>query len=202
MKRSNCTNGFSLLEVLMCIGIVGILCVLLFPVIASARRSGHAAAGVSNLRQLGIAFDLYSSENDGSQGPLQAEFYVNQLRLPAELLANKADPTVEGYANTYRRYRYRSASGSYRVSLLSKGLMMPTESALSNQAAPRSGWVILPTSGRKPGPTFLDALEGGLTRLCFDGSVVSRQFLWHEIEVENTRIRALSMDAAFADVLR
>lgn len=52
-------NGFSLVELLVVIGIVGILVSLLLPAIGAAREASRRASCASNMRQIGLAAQLY-----------------------------------------------------------------------------------------------------------------------------------------------
>jgi prepilin-type N-terminal cleavage/methylation domain-containing protein/prepilin-type processing-associated H-X9-DG protein len=56
--------GFTLVELLVVIAIVGILAGLLLPVLGRAKAQGRGTACLSNLRQLGVALQLYVEEND------------------------------------------------------------------------------------------------------------------------------------------
>jgi prepilin-type N-terminal cleavage/methylation domain-containing protein len=59
------TSGFSLTELLVVIAIIVLLAALLFPVFSKAKDSSQAAPCMSNLRQVGVAWQLYSqSHND------------------------------------------------------------------------------------------------------------------------------------------
>ena len=57
-------KGFTLVEILIVIAILGVLAGLLFPVFARARESGRRASCASNLKQIGVAISLYASDNN------------------------------------------------------------------------------------------------------------------------------------------
>ena len=57
-------KGFTLIELLVVIAIIAILAAILFPVFARAREKARAIACISNLKQVGLAFIMYSSDYD------------------------------------------------------------------------------------------------------------------------------------------
>lgn len=67
--------GFSLIELLVVIAIIAILASIIFPVFASAREKGHSATCQSNLRQIGVAFQLYMEDYDSTY-PCTGDFHL------------------------------------------------------------------------------------------------------------------------------
>ena len=55
--------GFTLVELLVVIGIMAVLMGMLFPLLSVAREKSVQAHCQSNLRQIGVAFAIYESEN-------------------------------------------------------------------------------------------------------------------------------------------
>jgi prepilin-type N-terminal cleavage/methylation domain-containing protein len=56
--------GFTLIELLVVIAIIAILAAILFPVFARARESARRATCLSNLKQLGTSFQMYTQDYD------------------------------------------------------------------------------------------------------------------------------------------
>ena len=63
-------HAFTLIELLVVISIIALLIALLLPALQKARDEARAAVCGSNLRQLGIGFQAYANDYDGSLPPI------------------------------------------------------------------------------------------------------------------------------------
>jgi prepilin-type N-terminal cleavage/methylation domain-containing protein len=70
MKRNNRRVAFTLIELLMVIGIIALLAAILFPVFAQARATARNTSDLSNIRQLGIALMMYAQDYDERYVPV------------------------------------------------------------------------------------------------------------------------------------
>ena len=64
MYRSRSLRGFTLIELLVVIAIIAILAAILFPVFSKAREKARQAACTSNQKQLALAVQIWTQEND------------------------------------------------------------------------------------------------------------------------------------------
>lgn len=72
------SKGFTLVELLTTIAIVGVLAAILLPVIANVKQSARNTKCVANLRQLGQASVTYIQEHDSALPQLDYQ-YINVL---------------------------------------------------------------------------------------------------------------------------
>lgn len=75
-RRDPAAGGFTLVELLTVIAIVGILAAIIIPVVGRARDSAKATQCLGNLRQVGTTAQLYVADNKGRLMPLDYRFNV------------------------------------------------------------------------------------------------------------------------------
>lgn len=58
-------RGFTLVELLITIAVIAVLVALIFPISSRAMQSAQSAKCMSNLKQIGVAVNLYCNDHDG-----------------------------------------------------------------------------------------------------------------------------------------
>lgn len=94
MKKSLTAQGFTLIEILVVIVILGVLATLLLPVLQSVREKSSLPGCMTNLRNFGVAFQLYSNENNGIM-PYSSRTTNSDGTIAATGWQTSIDPYVE-----------------------------------------------------------------------------------------------------------
>jgi len=87
-------KGFTLIELLVVIAIIAILAAILFPVFARARAQARKTRCISNLRQIGLAMNMYCTDTEGVLPYVTAKF-----------TADPSKPVITDVLASYTRNR-------------------------------------------------------------------------------------------------
>src|SRR5580700_5441633 len=78
-NKKHVRNGFTLVELLVVIGIIAVMISILLPSLTRARQQSEAVQCASNMRQVGIAMLTYADQYDGWLFPVGMGWSVNQV---------------------------------------------------------------------------------------------------------------------------
>jgi len=114
-------RGFTLIEMLTVVAIISVLAAILFPVFGSARERGRQTQCLSNLRQLGLALNMYAHDYDeryplaGAVGSAGAD-WVPAMELPNDAFRVESG-ALFSYAKSAELYRCKSDPEGFRTGL-------------------------------------------------------------------------------------
>ena len=94
-------RAFTLIELLVVIAIIAVLAALLLPVIAKSKEHGKSAACLSNLRQIGIALQLFVQDNENKMPVMYDALISTNATPPTNSLATM-DLVLSNYLGNLR----------------------------------------------------------------------------------------------------
>lgn len=176
MERNSRQHGFTLIELLVVIAIIAILAAILFPVFAQAKAAAKKTACTSNMKQLGLAWTMYSNDyddvvvpawfggatttDDGVSGPWAVQFNRGYIKSPEFLVC----PSFKNGSGVYSIYTglnyYRDTTYGYNSLYLTpaKGCPQGPDSpsgSVDNWGTPCT------TSTRGAGVDYVDLSNAG-----------------------------------------
>jgi len=117
------SRGFSLIELLASIGIIGLLSAALFPAFSNMLEKGRGAKCESNLKQIGAGAHAFAADNDGYLPSQSSPIWTSQVwpylypnkPAPATMPSDKFPPEFVGTVFECPQARFDAASMARRV---------------------------------------------------------------------------------------
>lgn len=163
-------SGFTLIEMLVVIGIIAVIAAVLFPVFARAREKARASACLSNYHQIGLAIQQYASDSDGNTPPDGGSFgglitdsfpYTHSTAIFT--CPDDYDRVKEGRAGTYRMaslYQGLPFSCGWQDPYNPAITAQPSQTTLAYEAEQDIGQSTIVTTYRHSGGTQILFFDG------------------------------------------
>lgn len=115
--------GFTLVELLVVIGLIATLAALLLPTFGRAKESGRATVCLSNLHQIGLALQIYAQDNRNRLPYMrdQSLTATNELPGPNVVLSNYLGNVLVLHCPSDRQNLYETTGSSYSWNSLLNG---------------------------------------------------------------------------------
>lgn len=206
-KSQSHNVGFSLVELMVVVGIMLALASLLFAGLASARRRGALSVDLSHMKQIGLAATLYLG--DHGEPPLSTYLLTKSGYLDEPTLESSLDKEAVGFANAankeYNKIRssVRPVQTDYRDSFVDIELLGLVSVYRRNpegfQSLPGSGWIAAIHQANEDmwDASFLQ--RGTYHRLLWDSSVQSRRMVPVSYEAGGTSGSSVNTDCWLID---
>jgi prepilin-type N-terminal cleavage/methylation domain-containing protein/prepilin-type processing-associated H-X9-DG protein len=105
MSHAKSRTAFTLVELLVVIGIIAILAGLLLPALSRAREAGNRTKCMANLRSIGQALTIYARDNRNEYPRILAQVAPTDARLlylePAASVVSPFESPANGFNATY-----------------------------------------------------------------------------------------------------
>lgn len=117
-------KGFTLLELLVVVAIIGILAAILLPALARARESSRRTSCLNNLSEIGLAIRMYAEEHNGQ---LPWSGGKNNADCLLKLMGNYiTDPQVLACPSYSYGNPFKTSSGERQTGRCADTIAMPT----------------------------------------------------------------------------
>jgi prepilin-type N-terminal cleavage/methylation domain-containing protein/prepilin-type processing-associated H-X9-DG protein len=188
------SNGYTLVELVVTIAILGVLALILIPAVSRAREAALRSTCVNNLRQIGLAFSLYAQENEGrfpprqvfrADGSLSTEMIFNGTAMVPEYITNLNMVWCPSYSEGEPVEWYDKARGN------NDGIVQPDE--LTTEPFHYTGWLLVDDANILGPLAESESSES-------DGSLAESEYAntpWGELAQANVETNGAASDRDF-----
>lgn len=194
-RNFRCVQGYTLIELVVVVGIISFLAAVLVPVFSRVREKGRQSYCVSNLHQLGLATQMYMADNDG-QRPARMETLKQSGHVREKEVCLCPDDASGNWGGIiYEEARPSNLPPEQIKYSYTNAFDMPDwEWSALMRWGPQAGIMVCQLHGEGAAPTppyappympvFTD-YEGITLRLQIDGAVVIRHIQWEQLDSKN-----------------
>jgi len=165
--------GFSLVEILIVVVVMGILAAIIFPQFGSASSDARYTATIDNLQDLRQEIDLYKNQHQGrfpgSSSANPDNVFAEQLTLPTNVAGDRSPNANQGFGDP------EYPLGPYIPNVIPPNPFNGSRRVMTVNSFPASP----PGGGSNSDPGWVFESSSGRIRINYNGTAPTGQQYWN-----------------------